>query len=284
MKQIIKKHWLLILLFSFLFLIGIPALINWLFKLHPVLDFFSAEWEAGSVLEFYGAILASVAAIIGVYYSIKEAQRNYREDERNRQLPYLALTYLRKQNVINMFDVASDCVNETSINDGTTQYSEYRLEKVYIILTSEGIVCKDKLDHNQQALLEHGGIKAKKEGNKTSFIYQRFISLPFEVENVGNGAAIDLRLSLYRKDDKNPRYVSYYTLKCNETVYFHIFSDLSNINNEDILGDYMLDFCYRDILQNRYSQKYPVSFNKKDKDDIISTVEFSCEQEMISEG
>lgn len=284
MKRFFKKHWFLISFLFLLLLVGVPALINWLFKQLPALDFFAAEWEAGSVLEFYGAILASAAAIIGVYYSIKDAQSNYRKDERNRQLPYLALTYLRKQNVINMFDVLSDCVNKTSTNDGTTHYSEHRLEKVYIILTSEGIVFKDKLDHNQQALLEHGGITAKKDGNKTSFIYQRYISLPFEVENVGNGAAIDLRLSLYRIDDKNPRYVSYYTLKCNETVYFHIFSDLSDMDNVAVLGDYMLDFCYRDILRNRYSQKYPVSFQKKDKDDIISTIEFSCEQELISEG
>ena len=87
-KYLSKYKWQIILAFT-VFIVIIPAVINWFFKLESPCNFFVAEWGAGDVLDFYGAMLASVTTILGVYISIEYAQRNYRIDEANRVKPYL---------------------------------------------------------------------------------------------------------------------------------------------------------------------------------------------------
>ena len=80
MKRWIKDHkgisTVLAILTAIIFLFIIPLVINWLFKVASPIELFVAEWEAGDALSFYGALLASVATIIGVYLSILYAQKN----------------------------------------------------------------------------------------------------------------------------------------------------------------------------------------------------------------
>lgn len=105
MKEFFHRHkWKLLGAFAF-FLIVVPALINLAFKLHAPCGFLAAEWSAGDVLSFYGAMLASVATIMGVYLSIDYAQRNYREDEANRVRPYLALTHYKSKSRSNLLSL-----------------------------------------------------------------------------------------------------------------------------------------------------------------------------------
>ena len=47
---------------------GVPLIIHILFKLHPNIDFFVAEWTAGELLSYYGSILAFLGTVIlGAY-------------------------------------------------------------------------------------------------------------------------------------------------------------------------------------------------------------------------
>lgn len=65
MKNWIKEHYKIILLVLGLTIIG-PLIINILFKLHPTIDFFVAEWDASATLSYYGTILADrYRSIIG---------------------------------------------------------------------------------------------------------------------------------------------------------------------------------------------------------------------------
>lgn len=272
-KEIIRKRWFILLLLF----VGVPALINWLFKLHPTVSFFSAEWDAGAALGFYGTILASFIAICGVFLSINYAQQNYREDEKNRQLPYLALTYMRKDSRFNLFDAAFSQERETDQSTADSFYNEYRLSRVYIVISSQGIEYKKKLDNRQETILQQGGLAWVNNGNSKVLRPHNYISLPFEAENVGNGAAIDFRLAFNRKDSAEHRAVSLFTLKREDKVYFHMFSELES---DDLLGDYILELQYCDILGNRYSQKYPVSF-ERENEKVKQTIDFTGKQDSV---
>ena len=57
-----------------LLIIGVPILIHILFKTSAVCDWFVPEWEAGNVLEYYGAILGFLGTVT---LSILALYQNY---------------------------------------------------------------------------------------------------------------------------------------------------------------------------------------------------------------
>ena len=260
-------------------LFGVPALINLLFKLHAFTAFFAAEWDAGDVLGFYGTLLASFIAIIGVFLSINFAQKNYREDEKNRQRPYLALTHIQQDMKFDLLGAALESINNADVVNNGSYYREFKLDNIYIIISSNGIEYKYKLNSKQENLLRQRGCIWEGDNTTKVLSIHNYISIPFELENVGNGAAIDLKIAFNKKDCLNRRAVSLYTLKCNDKVYFHIFSELES---EDILGEYTLELLYRDILGNEYTQKYPVSFTRENNA-VKETIDLTGTQEIVME-
>lgn len=63
----IKKHKVLFALICvavLLLLIGVPFIINVLFKIPAVADIFTAEWDAGDALGYYGAILSFIGTVV----------------------------------------------------------------------------------------------------------------------------------------------------------------------------------------------------------------------------
>lgn len=257
MKNFFDKHkWKLLAAFV-LFFIVVPALINLAFKLHAPCDFLVAAWSAGDVLSFYGAMLSSLTTIVGVYLSIDYAQRNYREDEANRVRPYLALTHYRSKFRLNpLSSIFEHSKNESDQNSGEF-YEEYKLDKVFIIIGKDGICFKNELTDAQKQLLQTGGREVIRDGNgKYSFSFRNFVSLPFEIENVGSGVALNTKIAFYRADAE-PRAVNIFTMKTGQSAYCYIFGDDPN---PALYGKYVLEFVYGDILGNRYSQKYNVEF------------------------
>lgn len=59
-----KNHKKLIAFTIFMVIFGVPLIIHILFKLHPNVDFFVAEWTAGELLSYYGSILAFLGTVI----------------------------------------------------------------------------------------------------------------------------------------------------------------------------------------------------------------------------
>lgn len=104
-----------------------------------------------------------------------------------------------------------------------------------------------------------------------------FVSMPFEVENVGNGAATNTMIAFYKKGEKR-KGVSLYTLKQGDSFYFHIFCD-----DEDIVEgtDYVIELLYGDIIGNYYSQKYPVAFLTGIEKPVFEQFKFNPEEFII---
>ena len=265
-----------------LFIVIIPALINWLFKQAAPSSFFVAEWGAGDVLAFYSAMLAAVTAILGVYISIEYAQRNYRIDEANRVKPYLALTHYKAHSQRNLFLEDEDVVPEDKVEQPKSRYEEYKLEKTYIVIDRSGIHFKDKLSKSQQQQLRLGGIEWKeKDGVRYTLQARTLVSIPFEVENVGSGAATNTMIAFYQKGDE-PRGINFYTMKQGDSFYFHIFCD----NAEIVIGyEYIIELHYGDIIGNDYSQKYPVEFGRDTETNRFrTTVNLTGKQENVEKN
>lgn len=280
MKAYLSKYkWKLLLAFV-IFIVAIPFGINSLFKLTSPLNIFVAEWEAGDALAFYGVMLASATTIIGVYISIEYAQRNYRIDEANRVKPYLALTHYKSHSKTNLFSNLASRQTGESVGEqvqGTSVYEEYRMERVYITINHTTIEYKDKLSDTQQQRLKSGGFEWINHGGGChSLQAHTFVSMPFEVENVGNGAATNTMIAFYKRGEKRNG-VSLYTIKQGDSFYFHIFCDDANIVKGE---NYIIELLYGDIIGNYYSQKYPVAFNDDEKTKQFCTaVDLSGKQE-----
>lgn len=260
----VKKYfnlWVILLMLGFIiiFILGIPAGINWLFKQNATCSFFRAEWKAGDALSFYGAMLAAASTIVGVYFSVQAAQRSYREDEKRRVRPYLAITHFKTKSYINLFNEQSEST-EAEKNDF---YKEFKLQRVYVIIDIDTVVFTDQLSQKQREIVERAGLNWRPEGKGHYIpVFKDYLSMPFQIDNVGGGAALNSQL-IFAKDGTRRRGVTFYTLKPDDTFYFHIFSESIT---EEMYGTYTLELRYDDVLGNSYSQKYPIELKKDPTD------------------
>lgn len=281
MKAFLSKYkWKLLLAFA-IFIVAIPLGINSLFKLTAPLNIFIAEWGAGDALAFYGVMLASATSIIGVYISIEYAQRNYRIDEVNRVKPYFALTPCSSQSKLNpsaLFNSGGVETNTDEKNQNVFTYEEYRLKEIYIVIEQTTIAFRERLSNAQQQRLKSGGLEWCNQGGRYHTLQTcTFVSMPFEVENVGNGAATNTKIAFYKKGEERMG-VSLYTVKKSDLFKFHIFCDDENIVKGN---DYMIELIYGDIIGNDYSQKYPVAFDEDaETKRFCTTVDLSGKQEL----
>lgn len=258
-KYLSKYKWQIILAFT-VFIVIIPAVINWFFKLESPCNFFVAEWGAGDVLAFYGAMLASVTTIFGVYISIEYAQRNYQMDEANRVKPYLSLTHYKSESKTNWgLGISAEATDADGVEQPQSYYTEYKLDKVYIVIDQAEIRFQDKLSDKQQQRIKSGGFEWYDHGGGCRSLQSHpFVSMPFDVENVGSGAAINTMIAFYKKGEAC-RGASLYTIKQGASFYFHVFCD----DAESVVGsEYVIELLYGDIIGNYYSQKYPVHFKR----------------------
>lgn len=281
MKAFLSKYkWKLLLAFA-IFIVAIPFGINSLFKLTSPLNIFIAEWGAGDALAFYGVMLASATSIIGVYISIEYAQRNYRIDELNRVKPYFALTHCSSQSKLNpsaLFNSGGVETNTGEKNQNVFTYEEYRLKEIYIVIEQTTIAFRKRLSNAQQQRLKSGGLEWCNQGGGCHTLQARtFVSMPFEAENVGNGAATNTKIAFYKKGEERMG-VSLYTVKKGDLFKFHIFCDDENIVKGN---DYMIELIYGDIIGNYYSQKYPVAFGEDaETKRFCTTVDLSGTQKL----
>ena len=89
-----RGRWLLIgTLSAIILVVGVPFIINECYKKN---DGYITVWNAADLLSYYGTIVAAGIGIVGVYFTVYIANKNYRDDAKNRILPYIAI------NVINV--------------------------------------------------------------------------------------------------------------------------------------------------------------------------------------
>ena len=278
MKKFFLQHKWQFVCAIFLSIIVVPAIINVLFKLESPWSFFDAEWEAGDVLSFYGAMLASVTTIFGVYISIEYAQRNYRLDEANRVKPYFAFTQYKTESTVNL-TLQESTDNENKKNQHSENiYREYKQEEVYLLINENRINFYEELPKQQQLLLKNCGIEWCNCGNRAIIQPHNFISLPFDVENVGNGASINTMIAFYKEGEAR-RGLNVYTIKQGRSFYFHIFVD--GIDASIMSDKYVVELVYSDIIGNYYSQKYSAELGKNGAGDPMISISLDGKQESV---
>ena len=260
MKNSLWKKRIAIICLAICLIFLVPLIINILFKLHSPWNILVAEWTAGDALSYYGALLASVATIIGVYASVEHAQRNYRNDERNKVRPFFALTELRtrsKFNILSFGDAQAKTHEESE--EVSNLYEEYKLKKFYIVIDEEGkINYKVELDDSLQQVVEKNGFAWRKDNNNRWLLTSEpFVSIPLGITNIGNGGAINTKIAFY-KSGTTPEAIPLFTVMQGENNYIHIVSKKVTVLSGN---NYKLEIKYGDILGNMYSQKYPIEFN-----------------------
>ena len=255
--------WFLFVLVLLAAVIGIPVIINESYKTNSG---YMTMWSAADLLAYYGTIIASVGAAAGVFVSIKVAAKNYKEDVRARVMPFIAVTPFERKAIVNTMALLKEKVEKTerpakTDNTPAVQYDEYKLSQIYFVITEHGIDAKNGLDKSQQAILEHAGNSwVSVTGGLEMLQRTDFYSMPLEIENVGNGTAVNLRIGFNRVGDRNTyRFIRPMMLKQSQTVYIHIFS---TADYDIVRGDYSLEFLYEDIYGNKYSQEFPVEYGK----------------------
>lgn len=269
----IKKH----LIFSvFVIFVLIPVFIYFLSTV-PFLPSGGNDW-AGFWGGYVGAIIGGICTVIGVYWTIEYSQESYKEDVRNRTLPYISLFALQQDISINLLEFTSGRLQSTGHSlqtDEPRTYREYRLEKGFIIIQNEQIEYKRKLTERQEELVKNGGLEEINRDGIKSLYDRKILSIPIELENVGNGVALHFRVGLYKSKEEEPKFILPVDLKVGEKMYIHIFSE--NYNNS--IGEYTLGVYYEDILNNSYSQLFKFLIGKDETTGkLFSSLDLSGKQ------
>ena len=275
MKTLLKKHWKSLLAFSVVTIIIIPFIIHICFKINTPIKFFQAEWSAGDVLAFYGVLVGAVATVWGVYLSIQYSRSNYQEDVKNRVLPFIALTRLKTKSKWSPF-IVEDELSET---EEKCKYEEYVISEVYFVISNGSIEAKSALTKEQQKKIERGGCCWRDNGGgRIQLVAIDLLSLPLELENVGNGVANLFTLGLNKTtvSESEWKYLTPMPVKVGQTIYIHIYCEDGSAS----IGTYYLDTIYEDIYRNKYRQRYAVVITDPN-DTVHSYLELSGKQEKI---
>ena len=139
-----------------------------------------------------------------------------------------------------------------------TYYEEIRLNKLFFVISEGGITNKIVLNKVEQGLVRSRGYVWEDHNGEDCLVNKHIISFPFDVENVGNGPAIHLRIG-FNKADQESNYSYPLAMESKDTIYIHIFAEKATDN---VLGKYNLDFIYEDMIGNTYKQQYPIRFEK----------------------
>lgn len=111
--------WILIAVIALALIVGVPIIINECYKTNSG---YMTMWGAADALAYYGAIIASVGAAVGIYVSIKYSHKQYREDKRRDVLPYFAVNILGRK-CIDPFDLGW-YADENGIGENETPEKE----------------------------------------------------------------------------------------------------------------------------------------------------------------
>ena len=282
MREWIKQNRIAIIAILVLTVAG-PIAINLLFKQHPSKDFLVAEWDASAALTYYGTIVAAIVAVYGVFLTIQYSQKSYREDVKNRSLPFIVIEVLKAKSHTNLFRFLD--TKPENVEDEQEEYYEYKLQDYYCILENGNIIYKTELTKEQQKLLKDGGAKWIQSANGASCVLVDYICMPIEIENIGNGAAIRMRYGINKKNipEKDRKYLSPMSLKTETPIMLHVFSEDCGEKSAN-LGEYVLAFYYDDIFSNRYKQEFNINIiYNKEKHAPEVNIDMSHRQEMIGE-
>ena len=251
-----RVKWFLFVLALLAVVIGIPVIINESYKVNSG---YMTMWGAADALSYYGAIIAASIGVIGVYFTVYMANRNYREDARNRILPYIAIDVINNKQPDPFLEgfgsedyssMGNAPIIEESINGKANNHLFFVIDGTSKIRVSESFR-EDEAEKAKRTSVMW--IRAAKDG-KMYLRESACISMPFLVKNIGNGPAKKLRMA-FSCQNRPPFFKTEIILEQNKSFYIHIFSEKGL---DEIKGNYVFGVCYEDISGNIYEQLFPV--------------------------
>lgn len=182
----------LIIIIFLLFVI--PFLINVFFQYQAPLRWLEATWGSGDLLSFYGSVLTGILAILGVFWTVQYSKKQYKEDNINRVLPYIAINTMQTETKVDVIEYilwSLGIINEEKNNkkkdiqnqekNEMVKYREYILNKIYFIIDDDKIDVKQRLNETQKSQIKNReipdklqNVKLKKLPNKILFLYQYY--------------------------------------------------------------------------------------------------------------
>ena len=238
MVEYLKKNWLKLTFLILVFVFGIPLLINHAYNYVCPCPLFRMNWDNGSgvILTFYGGILSSAVAIIGVYKTIEMSIAQHNETLRNEARPILVI------------DVKN---NKASVYPSEFQVpQDEEIEGPYYIVSKSGIEPKTCLTRVQD-------FTEAASSKKNLLIIQ--------IRNVGRNSAMNLRYGVCSTEEAldSWKYTHAVTLPDREVKKTYIyFEDFCNASEGK---GYIFYVRYEDIYGNKYQNKKRFIFEKNGK-------------------
>ena len=253
-----KKRIIIGCIFALLVLIIIPLIIHTLFSLPALNDYLEAKWTAGDFLQFYGAIISAVIAIIGIAITIWYTQKNYHDDMLKKVLPYICVEIAKE-----------DTVKKIS-SDGDRYMSE-----VFFIVEQEEIIIKNRIDNIIEEYLRKCKMHDEKIPGGVAVVAPKNALLPLIIENTGNGTAVGLQMNM-QSDTNESKYTIPINLKPSEKIHLNVIIADFKERKQD---RYSLIYSYSDIYKTRYQQTQTIT---RELDGVMTT-DLSFSQEKIPE-
>lgn len=233
------KKWIEAIIVALFAVFGGPIAINLYYKNNSGCI---TMWNAADILSYYGAIIASAGAAIGVYVSILQAHKQYRDDKRRDVLPYFSINVLNRQ-PINPVDFEK--VAKPSDTGEPAIYQEMPFNQNFFIFEDKEIRRTTKLTAEEDEIRKTG-FSSKHGECGDNYSQKKYI--PMEMTNVGKGCAINTIISIEStarnlKDESLP-----ISLLMGEKSYI----GLVFVACGDISGSYDITVQYSDIYGNCY--------------------------------
>lgn len=235
-----------------------PICIHILFKLDGP-QWFVASWSAGEMLQYYGITVTAIITVWGLFLTFRDNRKEIREQSRLDKLPYFSLNDLNYKTRNNLMADDDERIiisesNKMSPNTilGNNYYAEEKITNVFLIIENSKVRIEKELDEKKKDLIFHGGIAQVKTGiGAFAYVPQNLIYHPFLLENVGNGAAINVCIKFGRLEERE-EVLSVGAISVGKKIYMGLYSSPDDKEND---GKYIMSITYSDIFNNKYVQK-----------------------------
>lgn len=261
---IIMKQWLKWCLLGIVILLAVaggPIIIN---RFYQCNNGYITIWNAENVLSYYGTILAACIGIVGVYATVAISNKNYREDARNRILPYIGVNILNIRQP-NPFlegmgtETYATMGNNPIIEDNLLGKTPNHLFLCLMVIKKYAQqTCCMKMKHKNGKEQKYSGSEPPKMA-KCICAIPNMLVCRLQSKTLVMALQKKLRMSCY-SNPKKPFFSPEIILKPNQLFYIHIFSDK---NFETIKGRYFFELYYEDIIGDRYRQCFPIEIVKE---------------------
>lgn len=231
-----------------------------------------------NVLSYYGGVIGGILAIVGVFLTVRYSQNQYRDGQRNSVIPFIAVNVLHRKNKgpeVKFGHNSSNDEPEIKLKNPSPiepiGYKEYKATDYVFIIKNGEIEVRNKLNKNQQDRAEKMGLINKEI---TQGVYAcvavNDVYLPIDIENVGNGPAINFRLGLNALGVPSDKrlYSGSISVSKGEHISIHIYSEDCDKSSRN-LGEYKLGMIYQDIFGNRYSQEASIILDYEDSNNKV---------------